>query len=58
MIEDSELVFIEKSISNDKVQPINEEQVSEGGTFVELQGRAEHIPEKFSQESKIVIKRK
>ena len=42
------MVVIEKSIRNDKVQPINEEQVSEGGTFVELQGRAEHIPKIFS----------
>ena len=34
--EDCEVVVIEKSMSNDKVQPINEEQVSEGEKFVEL----------------------
>ena len=45
--EDSELVVIEKSISNDKIQPVNEEQVFEGETFMELQGRAKHIPEIF-----------
>ena len=47
LTEDSELVVIENSISNDKVYQINEEQVSEGETFVELQRRAEHIPETF-----------
>ena len=47
LTEDSELVVIENSISNDKVYQINEEQVSEGETFVELQGRAEHIPKIF-----------
>ena len=41
------MVVIEKSISNDKIQLVNEEQVSEGEAFVELQGRAEHIPEIF-----------
>ena len=47
LTENSELIVIEKSISNDKAQPINEEQVSESEAFVELQGRAEHIPEIF-----------
>ena len=44
LTEDSELIVIDKSISNDKIQSINEEQVSEGEAFVELQGRDEHIP--------------
>ena len=44
LTKDSELVIIEKSISNDKIQLVNEEQVSEGEAFLELQGRDEHIP--------------
>ena len=47
IIEDSELVIIEESMSKDKVQLINEEQVAEGEKFVELQGRDEHILELF-----------
>ena len=46
-IENSELVVIEESVNRDRVQLLNEEQVSESETFVELQGRAEHIPEIF-----------
>ena len=58
LTEYSELVVVEKSTRNDKVQPINEEQVSEGEAFVELQGRAEHIPKIFCTGNKIMIRRK
>ena len=45
--ENSELVVIEESVNRYRVQLLNEEQVSEGETFVELQGRDEHILEIF-----------
>ena len=44
-------------MSNDKVQPINEEQVSEGEKFVELQGMAEHIPELFCTNKKNYVEK-
>ena len=47
ILEGSELVVIEESVSKEKVQLINEEHVSEGEKFIELQGMAEHIPESF-----------
>ena len=46
-LEDSELVVIEDSVRKEKVQLINEEHISEGENFIELQGMAEHIPESF-----------
>ena len=45
--ENSEIVVIEELVNGDRVQLLNEEQVSEGETFVELQGRDEHILEIF-----------
>ena len=45
--ENSELVVIEESISRDRVQLLNEQQVSEGEIFIELQGGAQHIPKIF-----------
>ena len=44
-------------MSNDKVQPINEEQVSEGENFVELQGMYEHIPELFCTNKKNYVEK-
>ena len=43
----SELVVIEESVSRDRMQLLNEEQVSEGEKFIELQGGVQHIPEIF-----------
>ena len=45
--ENSEFVVIEESVSRDRVQLLNEEQVSEGEKFIELQGGVQHIPEIF-----------
>ena len=43
----SELVVIEESVSRDRMQLLNEEQVSEGEKFIELQGGVQYIPETF-----------
>ena len=45
--ENNELVVIEESVSRDRVQLLNEEQVSEGEKFIELQGGVQHIPKIF-----------
>ena len=42
--ENSELVVIEESVSRDRVRLLNEERVSEGEKFIELQGGVQHIP--------------
>ena len=46
-LEDSVIVVIEESVSKEKLQLINEEHISEGEKFIELQGMAERIPESF-----------
>ena len=47
ILEGNEMVVIEESLSKEKVQLINEEHISEGENFIELQRMAEHIPESF-----------
>ena len=40
-------MVIAESVSREKIQLINEEHISEGEKFIELQGMAEHIPKSF-----------